>query len=162
MLILFSRVASQESLWNRRNLDDGAEAFATHAGVGLCDCNCDGQDCKAATCNATKWTATCVNVGSDQDNIYETQCRRQIFNKRRKRNAEQHMNDYSDNLRLPFSLDEPELNKVYTFSFNFNHVHQRQAQIIRRHRINTDQQQIVIDISSCRRFMLKTGAMTEL
>ena len=106
------RALPQEKLWNKRNLDDGAEAFTTHAGVGLCDCNCEGADCKAATCNATKWTATCVPVGTSQDGIYKPICRRHIFNRRRKRDTEQIMDDYSDNERPPFSLEEPELKQV--------------------------------------------------
>ena len=99
----------QEGLFNKRNFDDGAEAFTTHAGVGLCDCNCDGQNCQAATCNTTKWTGTCVPVGTSQDNIFKPQCRRHIHNRRKKRDAEQLMDDYSDNVRPEYSLDEPEL-----------------------------------------------------
>ena len=86
--------------------------FPEHPGVGLCDCSCQQDSCTAATCDATKWTSNCEPVGTNIDPIYREQCERILLKKRKKREAGQLMDDYSDKRRPAFSLEEPEIEKV--------------------------------------------------
>ena len=102
-----------DSLYNT-NVQLGLPSMPKHSGVGLCDCSCNNliDGCAQATCNNTKWTTTCNTVGTDQNKVYDEQCRRIIFNKRKKRSVGDLEDDYSSNERKPFSMEEPDDNQL--------------------------------------------------
>ena len=114
-----ARVPESESLYNR-NVQLGLPSITQHPGIGLCDCECNTTNCEQvakAVCDNSKWTTECNPVGTDQDSVYKEQCRRIIFNKRKKRSVGDLQDDYSSNERKPFSMEEPDDNDLEPVSY---------------------------------------------
>ena len=106
------RVPRAESLYNI-NVQLGFPRMPVHPGIGLCDCSCEtASDCAEAVCDNSKWTTKCHPIGRDQNSVYKEQCRRIIFSKRKKRSVEDQEDDYSNNVRKPFSIEEPDDSKL--------------------------------------------------
>ena len=117
-------MSTAESLYNL-NVQLGFPSMPTHPGIGLCDCSCNTtNDCAEAVCDNSKWTTECNPVGTDQDSVYKEQCRRIIFNKRKKRSVGDLQDDYNDNSRKPFSMEEPDDNDLEPVRYlkNFNNI----------------------------------------